>query len=636
MNHDAPFRRSRIPLPHPIDPDCTFEEAMRTVMREDNWATAVQQAEPFVPVKPDEILRPGVVDPFRNLNQALSALPSPSIDLDLSLSPFDPRIVKLASYPHTLTKELRDAEEFRRLWTLLLDAPSDFIQVWRIFLVEDDPRRNYMLTLASDHASKVDLRRTWERLILGGLCDLYPTLFYRVHSPASLLSILIIGRGVLEWASWDPMTTQRAATTTKFLQQLNEFWKIMWVNIPLFRDDTPFDKKAHRLKCEPLSLRDALQNMIAAYLSITETEGLRGNWVPEQDSCKTLCRILFFLWHSPPGSETTIIHKHFVFNMLNTLFDPSCPFTCLAPNDRNDFMDEEVVAGFGANRFLCRVATNLDNPPTVFKYDSYVGNTLMSIINDVGCIIERPAFRPHLASSGILRAIRDFADVPRKHGLVTSADDLWGLFDNVLRVLDLVLRSAAISQAAKPLLRDCDVFGLLAEASVHFANAPSTEPGHSSITHVLSFYVLIAGGVQAQSGREQLHELLLQSIRPVWYRTIHHLGRIQRRDTSIAKKCLKLISVWMKLGDILALEEDAEKKEYERSMKREAQMCAWAACQYHKMPSGSPTRACAGCGEARYCSRPCQQSDWKEGGHKKRCKRIKPEAHTSRKGRQTV
>ncbi|KZV74074.1 hypothetical protein PENSPDRAFT_235220 [Peniophora sp. CONT] len=166
---------------------------------------------------------------------------------------------------------------------------------------------------------------------------------------------------------------------------------------------------------------------------------------------------------------------------------------------------------------------------------------------------------------------------------------------------------------------------------MHFANAPMAKPGHSTITNILSVYVVIAGGVQAQVGREQLHELLLQSVRPEWYRIIHDLRRRSKRDPQVAKKCEKLLSIWKKLGDTLDLVEDTERKEYERDMKRTAQLCGWSECQYSKVPSGSPTRACAGCGEVRYCSRSCQQNDWKQGGHKKRCKRLKAELHMSRK-----
>ena len=167
---------------------------MRVVMREENWSKATQHVEEtFVPIPAERIFKAGVQDCFRSLNAAFNALSPPSIDVDLPPPPVDPRTIKLASYAHPLTEDLRDAQEFRRLWTMMLDAPSDFVQVWHIFLAEHDPRRNYMLNIASNLASQshkdseaaVEVRRIWSDLITNGLCDLFPALSYRMHSNVS-------------------------------------------------------------------------------------------------------------------------------------------------------------------------------------------------------------------------------------------------------------------------------------------------------------------------------------------------------------------------------------------------------------------------------------------------------------------
>lgn len=42
-----------------------------------------------------------------------------------------------------------------------------------------------------------------------------------------------------------------------------------------------------------------------------------------------------------------------------------------------------------------------------------------------------------------------------------------------------------------------------------------------------------------------------------------------------------------------------------------------AECQ-----AAGPTKTCAGCKVARYCSTECQRSHWKNGGHKKECARV--------------
>ncbi|KZV61531.1 hypothetical protein PENSPDRAFT_293280 [Peniophora sp. CONT] len=52
--------------------------------------------------------------------------------------------------------------------------------------------------------------------------------------------------------------------------------------------------------------------------------------------------------------------------------------------------------------------------------------------------------------------------------------------------------------------------------------------------------------------------------------------------------------------------------------------CAWSGCErYCKEVVGMRLSACKGCGQVRYCGRECQRSDWTNGGHKARCRRLK-------------
>ena len=133
---------------------------------------------------------------------------------------------------------------------------------------------------------------------------------------------------------------------------------------------------------------------------------------------------------------------------------------------------------------------------------------------------------------------------------------------------------------------------------VHIFATPSSHNNVKKgfVTNVLSFYVIVAGAVQAQAGREQLLELLQQAVRPVWYHTIMEFGRLNSARHA-RMKGVKLVQTWMKLGETLGLDEETGKKEYERAMKREARLCAWKACQYNKTPCSISTRTCAGCGE---------------------------------------
>lgn len=80
-----------------------------------------------------------------------------------------------------------------------------------------------------------------------------------------------------------------------------------------------------------------------------------------------------------------------------------------------------------------------------------------------------------------------------------------------------------------------------------------------------------------------------------------------RGQAASRRRCARLAGNWLALGLATGLDEEEEKEGFEREMRRAAQKCAWKECEYHKRRPPWPTRACVGCGEARYCSRLCQQ-----------------------------
>ncbi|KZV61529.1 hypothetical protein PENSPDRAFT_293085 [Peniophora sp. CONT] len=83
----------------------------------------------------------------------------------------------------------------------------------------------------------------------------------------------------------------------------------------------------------------------------------------------------------------------------------------------------------------------------------------------------------------------------------------------------------------------------------------------------------------------------------------------------------KLLKSWTELGVALKLTVEKERQWHERDVRHR---CSWIVCEKHWVDV--PQRelhTCSGCSKVRYCSRACQKSDWKEGGHKEQCKRIK-------------
>ncbi|VDB94869.1 unnamed protein product [Peniophora sp. CBMAI 1063] len=109
-----------------------------------------------------------------------------------------------------------------------------------------------------------------------------------------------------------------------------------------------------------------------------------------------------------------------------------------------------------------------------------------------------------------------------------------------------------------------------------------------------------------------------------WYPTLARLRKAKHRNPADRVHVRSLIELWMGFGAILGLDADQERRRHEGEAARAA--CSWRDCSRRDQPGagndGANLKKCAGCGE-KYCSRECQLSDWKEGGHKQRCKRLK-------------
>ncbi|KAI0321555.1 hypothetical protein OF83DRAFT_1098558 [Amylostereum chailletii] len=71
---------------------------------------------------------------------------------------------------------------------------------------------------------------------------------------------------------------------------------------------------------------------------------------------------------------------------------------------------------------------------------------------------------------------------------------------------------------------------------------------------------------------------------------------------------------------VMNLNEVEERDQYEKDR---AKFCSWSDCPFNIMRSPGSLHVCRGCGEVRYCGRECQIKDWKEDGHKWKCKRLK-------------
>ncbi|KZV64846.1 hypothetical protein PENSPDRAFT_156568 [Peniophora sp. CONT] len=105
----------------------------------------------------------------------------------------------------------------------------------------------------------------------------------------------------------------------------------------------------------------------------------------------------------------------------------------------------------------------------------------------------------------------------------------------------------------------------------------------------------------------------------IWYDEIRSMRMVLRHNPTWATYTTAL-EAWLKLGDAFGIDETSQR---DLEAAQRARQCSWRVCAFHMTPSEKPLLVCKGCKEARYCSAACQRSDWKQGGHRTECRRVK-------------
>ncbi|VDB91636.1 unnamed protein product [Peniophora sp. CBMAI 1063] len=149
------------------------------------------------------------------------------------------------------------------------------------------------------------------------------------------------------------------------------------------------------------------------------------------------------------------------------------------------------------------------------------------------------------------------------------------------------------------------------------------EKNATTLLSILAKWNFFIGDDSSMDGRgEDFRRVQVQmrtAARDAWYTT---LLRLRALSDTLGKRTdyQNIVACWGALGENLCLKEDAEKMRHDQ---QGARLCSWATCQYYCTPAPNKLSTCKGCREARYCSRECQLSDWKQGGHRIVCRRVR-------------
>ncbi|KZV64839.1 hypothetical protein PENSPDRAFT_756980 [Peniophora sp. CONT] len=105
-----------------------------------------------------------------------------------------------------------------------------------------------------------------------------------------------------------------------------------------------------------------------------------------------------------------------------------------------------------------------------------------------------------------------------------------------------------------------------------------------------------------------------------WYSIVPDVRRSIKAQSPLSSRFTAFLDAWTTLGKALGIDEVEERN---RRASYQARICSWRTCSFHFTPSPKPLFTCKGCHETRYCSKDCQTRDWKQGGHREECRRLK-------------
>ncbi|VDC03336.1 unnamed protein product [Peniophora sp. CBMAI 1063] len=457
----------------------------------------------------------------------------------------------------------------------------------------------------------------WDRMWQIGLGDLCEEIveesdFYSEHPDWIITVLEMVDLTVSRYARERPRLIHGPSGKEQLQRLIVSLCRTGYCHRELFTDDNVV-LRAYAPGATA-DLRFRLQHLLNMSFTIY---GKAGNYrsfdMGSADATRHFRRMTTLLWcYRTPGecwqSDTLI-------TLSLTIVSESPPEDCI------DFFDNEVLKLSGPYNFLTRICDYLrrrDFPTPVCQE---------RLLQGLGRVIAFRPLWPHYSSSGFFNAMKDMLD---SYASLNDADQ-WHLSEAALNILAFLSESAPINDAASHLIRHFDIIEYVSRSSIIYARSDAVlGEDDNACVEALKIYTRIAAALSLRTGKNLLKKVFRQAARREWYRTLVALREIQLRNEEAKRKCTPLISAWQTLGRALNLDEASEKIDYEREMKKAMQMCAWLKCDYHQKRSPHPTRACLGCAEARYCSRECQQKDWREGRHKARCRRLKAEAHSHR------
>lgn len=131
---------------------------------------------------------------------------------------------------------------------------------------------------------------------------------------------------------------------------------------------------------------------------------------------------MLLVWMHSVDDDMDAEEKESYVVLESTLFNKFKDTTGFSEDDRRAFVEQDIIADYGAQRYLERICVT---------YRTFKDVDTVAKIHDVSArTIAHPDFHPYLVSSGVLQAIKDTADASVAQS--SEKDALWVLHKAIL------------------------------------------------------------------------------------------------------------------------------------------------------------------------------------------------------------
>ncbi|KZV74158.1 hypothetical protein PENSPDRAFT_648166 [Peniophora sp. CONT] len=541
------------------------------------------------------------------------------------------------------------AEELARLKLAVsqLSVP-DTVRLWRELYDDVDSPRNgsreldwytrALLEASMNDATEYEGHPYWVEMMRHGVCDLLTTMashddLCHEDSEAWLGNILQAAASVF-----------LACKYCETNERVPDFVQALWPGV-LQMSLTLWDNLyAHRESLlRPLNEDDGdptkpdiPRRKVAMTLAIFAPVA-HSTRFPAASEGRNALRLMVYLWfnksHQDETWDTESKPLDHLINLPSSILDASFEHT---EDAYEDFITNDILGVYGPIPFLKRLANMLKHPGLV---DDTLQNTLWGLKR----FAVHPRCISHLHETGMLLAMRQAYDRQLQHNSQNPSEDTESKCINecrlslqTLMIYREVMRSRPPAEAAVPLLhKPLDVIQMIARAIVtaHRALLLSDQIAREGDTELQYLWTIIrtyrrfAEALNMRTGKNTSRQALKQSFEENWYWALAEAREMAQCISSEDHLSThrSIIDAWKVLGETVGLNEDEKKAAYEQEkLRRTADICGWRGCAHHtEVARGIQLQVCKGCKQAWYCGRECQRLDWKEGGHRVKCRRLK-------------